>query len=123
MDKHYVIITWPEVQDWMEEPEFKNNSYLINDEKGIEEFGSSAYFVDIEWMNKIQLHYADISELVIDLINKKSVLVPTEDTNDFLMVCGQHGVTPCGGALDFENDKPTGQYFYLDQYVSKGLRH
>jgi stage V sporulation protein AE len=30
---------------------FKENSYLINDEKGIEEFGSSAYFVNTKWLN------------------------------------------------------------------------
>ena len=31
----------------------KRNSFIINDEKGMLEFGSSAYFVDSEWLEKI----------------------------------------------------------------------
>ena len=46
----YVIVTWPESQDLMEKPGFRENSYLVNDDKGIEDFGSSAYFVDEEWL-------------------------------------------------------------------------
>lgn len=46
----YVVVTWPESQDLMDKPGFRENSYLINDDKGIEDFGSSAYFVDEEWL-------------------------------------------------------------------------
>lgn len=48
MDK-YIVITWPEIQEFMEIEGFRDNSYLINDEKGLEEFGSSAYFVNYNW--------------------------------------------------------------------------
>lgn len=34
----------------MELEGFEENSYLINDEKGIEKLGSSAYFVNTEWL-------------------------------------------------------------------------
>lgn len=27
--------------------------YLVNDDKGIEDFGSSAYFVDVQWLEGI----------------------------------------------------------------------
>lgn len=48
----YVVVTWPESQDLMTKAGFRQNSYLINDDKGIEDFGSSAYFVDEDWLNK-----------------------------------------------------------------------
>jgi hypothetical protein len=46
----YVVVTWPESQDLMNKPGFRENSYLVNDDKGIEDFGSSAYFVDEDWL-------------------------------------------------------------------------
>ncbi len=49
----YEIVTFPKVQSLMEKAGFKEHSYLVNDEKGIEDFGSSAYFVDIEWLEKL----------------------------------------------------------------------
>ena len=33
---------------------FEENSYLVNDEQGIEDFGSSAYFVDEEWLESLE---------------------------------------------------------------------
>lgn len=48
MDK-YIVVQWPEIQELMEIEGFRDNSYLINDEKGLEEFGSSAYFVNYNW--------------------------------------------------------------------------
>lgn len=47
----YVVVTWPDSQDLMTKAGFRENSYLINDDKGIEDFGSSAYFVDEDWLN------------------------------------------------------------------------
>lgn len=45
----YRVVTWPEIQDLMVEDSFEEHSYLINDNKGMEDFGSSAYFVDVDW--------------------------------------------------------------------------
>ena len=50
----YVIVTWPNSQDLMNKPGFRANSYLVNDDKGIEDFGSSAYFVDEDWLNNAE---------------------------------------------------------------------
>lgn len=36
----------------MEIEGFRDNSYLINDEKGLEEYGSSAYFVNTKLLDK-----------------------------------------------------------------------
>ena len=50
--KEFIVIQWPEIQLYMGIPNFREHSYLINDEKGLEDFGSSAYFVDKEWYEK-----------------------------------------------------------------------
>ena len=50
----YVIVCWPEIQYLFNEDGFEENSYLINDEQGLEDFGSSAYFVDEDWLNSIE---------------------------------------------------------------------
>ena len=50
----YVVVTWPEIQFYMNREGFNENAYLINDEKGMEEFGSSAYFVNEQWAQKIE---------------------------------------------------------------------
>ena len=49
----YEIIQWPEIQDLMERVGFQDNAYLVNDGQGINEFGSSAYFVNKEWLNEV----------------------------------------------------------------------
>ena len=49
MRNDYIMITWPAVQELFEVEGFRENSYLVNDTKGIEDFGSSAYFVDKTW--------------------------------------------------------------------------
>ena len=48
----YEVVCWPNIQYLMEMEGFRENSYLINDEKGLEEFGSSAYFVNCDWLEK-----------------------------------------------------------------------
>lgn len=50
----YTVVTWPEVQLLMDLEGFKEHSYLINDEQGLSDFGSSAYFVETEWLLKNQ---------------------------------------------------------------------
>ena len=49
----YKVITWPEIQYLMDKNGFDENSYLVNDDKGLDDFGSSAYFVDVEWLKSI----------------------------------------------------------------------
>ena len=46
----YEIVTWPEIQALMDLEGFRENAFLVNDEKGMEAFGSSAYFVSSEWL-------------------------------------------------------------------------
>lgn len=50
----YVVITWPYSQDLMDKPGFEENSYLVNDEKGMRDFGGSAYFVDEDWLDSLE---------------------------------------------------------------------
>ena len=49
----YEVVTWPDVQELMTIDGFRENSYLVNDEKGIEDFGSSAYFVSVDWLEEL----------------------------------------------------------------------
>jgi len=44
----FVAVTWPDVQHLMDHPDFQKRCHLINDAAGIEEYGSSAYFVPVE---------------------------------------------------------------------------
>lgn len=89
MDK-YVIVEWPESQRFMLMPDFDEYSYLINDEKGIEIHGSSAYFINEEWMRKVfkeiikqetQMKYLQVKKECDDLINiiAKVMRVTSED--------------------------------------------
>jgi hypothetical protein len=50
----YVVVTWPNSQELMDKEGFAENSYLVNDEQGLEDFGSSAYFVDEEWLDSVE---------------------------------------------------------------------
>ena len=43
------IMTWPESQDLMEMPDWEKNTWLINDEEGLDLFGSSAYIYNKDW--------------------------------------------------------------------------
>lgn len=52
MEEKFIVVTFPDVQHLMDIPGFEDNSYLINDEKGIETYGSSAYFVSEEWYKR-----------------------------------------------------------------------
>ena len=54
MKETYEVITWPDIQYFMDIPGFRENSYLINDSKGLDDFGSSAYFVNSEWLKNIK---------------------------------------------------------------------
>jgi hypothetical protein len=48
----YYVIKYPESQELQDLEGFDDNAFLINDEKGLEMFGSSAYFVNKEWYNE-----------------------------------------------------------------------
>jgi hypothetical protein len=49
----YVLITWPDSQEIMDEEWFQDECILMNDENRLDEIGSSAYFVPEERYNKL----------------------------------------------------------------------
>lgn len=54
MDKEtFEVVCWPESQMLMELDGFEENSYLVNDDRGQLEFGSSAFFVNRKWLEEI----------------------------------------------------------------------
>lgn len=46
----YTVVQWPEIQEFMVLEGFNEHAYLVNDAKGMEDFGSSAYFVEYDWL-------------------------------------------------------------------------
>ena len=57
MDKDtFEVVCWPEIQMLMELDGFEENSYLVNDDRGLLEFGSSAYFVNRKWLEENVKH-------------------------------------------------------------------
>lgn len=71
----YEIVCWPESQMLMEKEGFFDNCSLINSDRGLEEFGSSAYLVDKDWYQKFingELSDAEYND---------------EDTDDMLDIC------------------------------------
>ena len=41
----YVLVTWPESQDYMDEPWFDTEAFLANNDRVIQDVGCSAYFI------------------------------------------------------------------------------
>lgn len=52
--KKYVIVEWPYTQAYMELDDFYEHACLINDEKWLDQYGSSSYFVEEDWLNSIK---------------------------------------------------------------------
>ena len=78
----YIIITWPESQELMDLPGFRENSYLINDDKGITDFGSSAYFVRKGWL---PMDIEDIKEALKDyMLEKKPTSLNLNEVKEWL---------------------------------------
>ena len=51
MKRKFTVVEWPYSQNLFEMEGFEDNCQLINCEKGLEDFGSSAYFVDTEFLS------------------------------------------------------------------------
>ena len=53
MDKEtFEVVCWPERQILMEIDGSAENSYIVNDDRGLLEFGSSAFFVNRKWLEE-----------------------------------------------------------------------
>lgn len=49
----YVPVQWPASQSLMEKEGFLENCHLINDTTGYQQFGDSAYMVNLKWLNSL----------------------------------------------------------------------
>lgn len=49
-DDMYVLVQWPDIQEYMDKEGFRENACLANDEHFVDTYGSSAYFVDLNWL-------------------------------------------------------------------------
>lgn len=52
LNDSFTPVCWPESQTLMDLEGFDENSNLINDEEGLEIYGSSAYFVNSKWLSE-----------------------------------------------------------------------
>ena len=50
----FVVVQWPEVQELMVKEDFYNNASLAVSAWAMEEYGSSAYFVNKQWLSKVE---------------------------------------------------------------------
>lgn len=50
---NYEVVCWPESQNLMGKKGFFENCSLINSERGLDVYGSSAYLVKSEWYDKV----------------------------------------------------------------------
>lgn len=48
----YTIVCWPYTQELMTNIGFHKNACLINDELFVDQYGSSAYFVNKKWLKE-----------------------------------------------------------------------
>jgi len=46
----YIVVSWPESQQYMDEEGFEDNSSLAD----CEGFGPSAYFINLAWLESIK---------------------------------------------------------------------
>lgn len=53
VNPEYGVVMWPESQELEDYPGFEDNCFLISDSRGIEKFGSGAYFVNLAWYYKV----------------------------------------------------------------------
>jgi len=54
MKEKFIVVEWPEIQELQEHEDFLDNAYPILDDKGIADYGGSAYFVKEIWYNSIK---------------------------------------------------------------------
>lgn len=51
-DGSYEVVCWPDIQYLFGIEGFEDNATLINDEQGMIDYGSSAYYVDSDWLRR-----------------------------------------------------------------------
>ena len=50
----FTVVTWPESQTLIDLPGFYEHCHLINDSKGLSQFGPQAYMCEISWLEENQ---------------------------------------------------------------------
>lgn len=49
----FIVVEWPDIQYLMEKDGFQEHAHLIDNPKMVEDFGSSAYFVEKYWLEQV----------------------------------------------------------------------
>jgi len=106
---NFVVVCWPNSQALMDKPGFRENSYLVNDDKGIEDFGSSAYFVDEEWLESVEetntpeadAVWEDVRNTCYDAYGELDLRDEKKFTDEVLLSDGRKAI---GFYVDDDND-------------------
>ena len=67
-DELFIIIEWPDIQAYMELEGFEENACLANDYHFVNNYGSSAHFVNLKWLKSL------------DADNRNKVMKNLQDT-------------------------------------------
>lgn len=68
------IVAWPESQTLYGYEGAEENCVLINSEKGIEEYGFSAYIVDRDWYTKVKNGEVPYSDDNYDKVDEDNMM-------------------------------------------------
>lgn len=63
----YILETWPDVQYYMDEPDFNEHACLADDEYFVKKYGNSAYFIEKEWAEKVRSYEEDIDNIAREI--------------------------------------------------------
>jgi hypothetical protein len=79
MSKMYKVIEWPACQQYMEEEWFEEEAILINTNKGVEKFGSSAFMIPCHRLETNKLYKFASGEYSVQALvwakNEESALI------------------------------------------------
>ena len=80
--ENYIVVTWPESQSLMDYDWFEDECELINTKKGIDKYGSAAYYVPIDRYNEIKNQDNALHVRIENKSNKSYINVILNDEID-----------------------------------------
>lgn len=58
----YKVVTWLEYQELVDCEGWEDHSHPVLDDKGIDKFGSCAYFVEKSWLDSLKIPDHDLQD-------------------------------------------------------------
>ena len=83
----FKIVKWPDSQDLMFEPGFEEHAHPVLDNKGVELYGSGAFFVDEDWIEERERINQLFAEYINILCIYNKVTINKEEVKEFKTYC------------------------------------